>query len=371
MSEMMPHSEGNEEEILDTRPHVLISGYYGFDNLGDELILRVLVQELKKRNARITVLSANPEKTSLEYGVNAIHRLNPLSFYLAISQSHLLISGGGGLFQDVTGPGSVLYYGGIIGLARFFEVPVCFWSQGVGPVNRPLSRSILRKALMSSKAITVRDEESARLVEELTGYFPMVTADPVWLLEVPDKTVDLAHSPTWNIGISLRPWPDLTEERLKGFAEFLRRFIAESGQPVEIFLLPFQESQDRPVLEQWVSYLGEIENVRYRLVPSGELYQTIGQCHVMFGMRFHSLILGILSNVAVFGLIYDPKVRNLLEVQGLQGVEIPAIPSLNPESVRDYFNQYRSPKLNHLKQMAAQNFEKLDEILSVEPADLA
>src|SRR5207249_2201121 len=34
-------------------PRVIISGYYGFDNLGDELILRVLIEELKSHKIHI------------------------------------------------------------------------------------------------------------------------------------------------------------------------------------------------------------------------------------------------------------------------------------------------------------------------------
>ena len=43
---------------------VVISGYYGADNFGDESILEVLIQRLKKDEADITVLSTNHDKTA-------------------------------------------------------------------------------------------------------------------------------------------------------------------------------------------------------------------------------------------------------------------------------------------------------------------
>ena len=48
------------------RSLVFISGYYGFDNLGDEAILEELCTELKRlvRPEEIVVLSANPELTA-------------------------------------------------------------------------------------------------------------------------------------------------------------------------------------------------------------------------------------------------------------------------------------------------------------------
>ena len=43
---------------------VVISGYYGFDNFGDDAILSVLCDKLKALHADITVISSNPNKNS-------------------------------------------------------------------------------------------------------------------------------------------------------------------------------------------------------------------------------------------------------------------------------------------------------------------
>ena len=48
-----------------------ISGYYGFDNFGDETILKILVENLKKIDSEITVFSSNPLKTSKDLKVNS------------------------------------------------------------------------------------------------------------------------------------------------------------------------------------------------------------------------------------------------------------------------------------------------------------
>ncbi len=58
---------------------IMISGYYGFGNCGDEAILMAMIQQLSDIVAeeRITVLSQNPKKTRLLYGVDSIFRLNP------------------------------------------------------------------------------------------------------------------------------------------------------------------------------------------------------------------------------------------------------------------------------------------------------
>ena len=51
---------------------VVISGYYGFGNFGDEAILALLIERLKKMGLEVVVLSSNPRKTSMDYFVNSI-----------------------------------------------------------------------------------------------------------------------------------------------------------------------------------------------------------------------------------------------------------------------------------------------------------
>ena len=53
--------------------HIAVSGYYGFENFGDEAILSVLVQELKQQGYYVTVFSKSPEKTGLKLGVNSVY----------------------------------------------------------------------------------------------------------------------------------------------------------------------------------------------------------------------------------------------------------------------------------------------------------
>ena len=55
------------------KKHILIVGYYGFQNSGDEAILRVLLSDLRQVDAdlSICVLSGNPEFTRRCFGVEA------------------------------------------------------------------------------------------------------------------------------------------------------------------------------------------------------------------------------------------------------------------------------------------------------------
>ena len=144
--------------------NILISGYYGFDNIGDESILRTLVSSLREHipDCSLTVLSHNPASTREKYGVEAVERMSPMAILRAVKKCDMLISGGGSLLQDVTSSKSLHYYLSIIRCAQFFRKKVFIYSQGIGPIDRPGNRRAAAKALKKADGIVVRDERSRR-----------------------------------------------------------------------------------------------------------------------------------------------------------------------------------------------------------------
>ena len=164
---------------------VLLSGYYGFNNAGDEAILCSIIDGLKQTipSVEIIVLSGNPAETRQLYGVRAISRVNYPRLIIELSRADLLISGGGSLLQDVTGSLSIPYYLSIVAVAKLMKVPVMVFSQGVGPVQRSFSATLIRRILSGVQSLTVRDRQSAQLLTEigLPEDSIKLTADPVFL----------------------------------------------------------------------------------------------------------------------------------------------------------------------------------------------
>lgn len=78
--------------------NILISGYYGFDNIGDESILRTLVSSLREHSRLLAHgASHNPTSTREKYGVEAVDRMSPVAILRAVKKCDMLISGGGSL----------------------------------------------------------------------------------------------------------------------------------------------------------------------------------------------------------------------------------------------------------------------------------
>jgi polysaccharide pyruvyl transferase CsaB len=346
--------------------HVVLSGYYGFNNLGDDLILQVLVQTLQAHGCTVTVLSQDPALSEAQWpGVQAISRTHLPGILKALRHADAFVSGGGGLFQDITGPASPLYYGGLIHLAALHRVPVIFWGQGVGPLSHPLARWLTATALKRCAAVTVRDEASARLVETLTQntVLPEVTADPVWLLDLPPA---LPPDPAcWTLGISLRTWPDLSAQALEALASLLVQLPAPEGRVKRFWLFAFQENEDRPPLQALEQHLHAQSNgaLSCRWVAPAEILDTVGQCDGFIGMRFHSLVLALLAQVPLYGLSYDPKVDTLLHTLQQPGCPIGEVTALSPEVLSQALAQEPSPALSELQTKASRNVIRLLAVL--------
>ena len=172
----------------------LLSGYYGFGNLGDEALLQVIVERLRARwpACAVDVLSGDPAATARAYGVEATPRMDLARVRSAIDAADVVLSGGGGLLQNVTSLKSLLYYSGVIRSAIRAGKPTMVFAQSIGPLDF-WGRAMVRNFCKGLRAATVRDERSRTLLRSLLPGVPVErTADPVFLFEPGGEPLDLA-----------------------------------------------------------------------------------------------------------------------------------------------------------------------------------
>ena len=305
---------------------VLISGYYGFGNTGDEAILETLSLEFARADLKVNVLSALQRETQEKYRVKAFHRSKPSEIIKAIKSSDALISGGGSLFQDVTSSTSLYYYLGIVFLALVMRKKVYVYSQGIGPIKKKINQKLFTGIINRSKAISVRDKSSYDELAKLGVKTPSInlTADPVFLLEPAEagkgeKILELAgvdfddERPL--IGLAVRAW---------GSGEIASsNFAAVADKIIEIFnarlvFIPFHCPHD---LDFAFDIVNKMKNKPFILdktyIPS-EVMSVMGLMHINIGVRLHSLIFSACMGVPMIGISYDPKIDGFLETMGLE-----------------------------------------------------
>jgi polysaccharide pyruvyl transferase CsaB len=298
---------------------VILCGYYGQDNAGDEALLVCLLQMLPA-TVEPVVLSANPQVTTARYGVEAHYNRDWGKIWQLLGQCDGFIWGGGSLMQDVTSVVSPLYYGGLMAIAQMRRLKTIAWAQGIGPLRRPPLRWFTQQVLRGCSGISVRDQASLQLVKQW-DLKAFLAADPVWSLAA--ENASSSPSPLPMVAVNLRAHPLLTLERLAVITEALRDFQHQTQTHVR--LIPLQKSQDLAIAEAIAVELPGSHEILYRPDPR-ECKGLFRGAEFTIGMRLHSLIMAAAEGSACFALSYDPKVSRLMAEVGLPGRELADLP---------------------------------------------
>ncbi len=281
---------------------ILISGYYGFDNFGDEAILGVLINHLRGND--ITVLSSNPEKTGRTHNVNSLNSFNPKLIVERLPKFDMLISGGGSLLQNVTSNKSLFYYCGLINIMASLKKDVVIFAQGIGPVKGFWGKLIVKSALKKCKYISVRDEKSQELLKSW-GIESNLVCDPIFDLNVPTP------KKTRKVGIQLRKFASLTDEL---FDEIIKQ-VALKFSDREIELICFQDSEDEGISKVFLNKLKKknptINANIIKNLTNKEVIEKVSEYDYLIGMRFHACLLGLKYGIKTLAISYDPKVETL------------------------------------------------------------
>ncbi|MCX8052607.1 MAG: polysaccharide pyruvyl transferase CsaB [Armatimonadetes bacterium] len=291
----------------------IVSGYYGFGNVGDEATLVGMLAAFRRLGVKadVTVLSADPDRTISEHpGVNAVHRMKLGPIIRAMRRADIVISGGGSLLQDVTSVLSPYYYLSILRLARLMRCKTMVYAQGVGPLIRDGTRRAVARALNRTDLITVRDSNSKSLLEEI-GVTRQIhlSADPSFLVETDVREADRLLEERGFlgadiIGVSLRPWPaagDWLNQVVQGISRASEKLGAK------LICLPMQPAQDDPVC------LAVRNAAMISSYKPGVVKGLVARCRLVVGMRLHSLIFAAGAVTPFVPIVYDPKVASFAQ----------------------------------------------------------
>ncbi|MBS9393843.1 MAG: polysaccharide pyruvyl transferase CsaB [Dolichospermum sp. LBC05a] len=299
---------------------VLLSGYYGKGNGGDEALLATLLQMLPL-DVTPVVLSGNPEETHRRYGVECYNRMAVLQVIKALRSCDAFVWGGGSLIQDATSLISPFYYGGLMALAQVMGLKTVAWGQGIGPLLHFQTRWLAKGNFTGCTQVSVRDRSSSRLLSDWS--IPHILApDPVWALD--SKPVpELVDLPKPRIAVTLRNHPQLTENRLANLTQALVNLQKETQS--FILLLPFQKSEDLGIAEKIHTQLPDVSRVICSEDPQ-ILKGVFRGVEMSIGMRLHSLIMAASEGSRCFALSYDPKVNRLMEDLEIPGWDLKDLP---------------------------------------------
>ena len=308
-------------QVRRRRHHVVMSGYYGFSNAGDDAILDSISNSIAgvSDDVAITVLSNDPALTKQQYGLDAVSRFHVLEVLSALRRSDVLLSGGGSLLQDTTSTRSILYYLTVMNTARLLGKPVMLYANGIGPVRKEGNRRRTKNAVEKAAVVTLRDNGSARELRQMgvkrTDLH--VTADPVFRLPPapPERAEELLKGCGMPAGkdfvvVSVRSWPN-TEKFSGELAKLCDHLRRKYG--MEVLFMMMQPSHDRSATERVVCAMEEPAFMLDCPCSPRDLMGVLGKAKLCLAMRLHTLIFAARMAVPTMGLVYDPKVENYLQ----------------------------------------------------------
>ena len=359
---------------------ILLSGYYGYNNAGDEAILKSIIQNIKSidNTANITVLSDNIEFTKSKYGINAVKRFNVIHIIKSLLSCDILISGGGTLFQDKTSTRSLIYYTSIINLAKFFGKKVMIYANGIGPLEKKKNINRVKKSIQNSDIITLRDKEAMQIVENMNIVDKKIylTTDPVFCLSESNEDIvnniikenNIDDSKDFVI-ISVRSW-----EKQGEFTNLFAKtcdYIIDTYNKNVIFLI-LQQPHDFVATQTITKKMKNKSYIIQNIVPV-DMMGLMKKASYVISMRLHGLIFASSVSTPVLGFSYDPKIDNLLKQ-----IDMPCASKIENMSFDDMkksvddieknLSSYKTKMQKNIisiKEMAKKNYDYMKEIIQM------
>ena len=320
---------------------IVISGYYGFANAGDEAMLTAIIKALRstEKSVDLTVLSGNPEATAAKHRVSSIYRFNPLEIFKSLYDCELLLSGGGSLLQDVTSKRSLLYYLSIIALGIILKKKVMLFAQGIGPIHSGILRRLTKLICSHVDLITVRDQDSLYELRRIgiPAEKVQLTADAVLTLPQEDirqgkELLERFHVPQEKmlIAVSVRKWQDDDSyllELAKAVDALVKRYDAH------IVLLPLQYPVDMEACERLQHFMvrKSSSTILATNCDTEQFLSLMGNFNLLIGMRLHALIFAAVMELPFVAVSYDPKIDGF--VKDIDGVSAGNVTNLQEKQI--------------------------------------
>ena len=313
---------------------VAISGFYGANNVGDELILQSIKERVEEADpaAEVFAVSENASRVMLSHGMNAITRRNHHEAdYLSTTVSSVIL-GGGGLWHDYTferaGGMLSLFSGAKISIAGFGIFPLLakmrgarfdVMGLGVGPLTNPDARLMVAHLAKEASSITVRDVSSEALLHEVMSDPSTVVCSPDTVyavslpdVELPEQIKQAKAAGKTVIGVNLRPWvrDGFDIEKLKTVIGAVLTNLADSAD-ILVYGVPMQEggTYDRLVLSELFATLPD--HIETGMLPDPltipAFFNGTAGLDVLLSMRLHANLVAHRLRVPCVGFAYDPK----------------------------------------------------------------
>jgi polysaccharide pyruvyl transferase CsaB len=358
-------------------------GSYGGLNIGDEAILTSILASLREAVpfAEVVIFSRDAAHTRDTHPVDrVIDARQGLCDAVSeeIARLDVLVVGGGGLLYD----GEATEYLRHVRTAHRNGVPTVAYAIGAGPLTTPEDRRVVREVVSEMTRVTVRDEHSKRVLQEVGVERPVqVVADPALLLTAApfpgDALVSEGVDPSGRlIAMSVREpgraAPDLTVDEYHSLLAAVADFAVcrYGGQVVFVPMERGDLRESHAVVARMVT--ADRARVLHGSYGPCELLGLMQNIDLAVGMRLHFLIFAAISGVPFMPLPYAAKVSEFARAVGLPTPGAPCRDAVGPLlsaidrlwDEREEHGRGTRGRIERLKPRAAATLQNVLDVLS-------
>ena len=169
---------------------VLLCGYFGYGNMGDDASLLSAIRHLRQRGVSVTVSYSRTGDFSecASLGASRCDRLSLRRMSRAIEECDAVIFSGGNHFENESSRRSLLYYSLLAIAAQRQKKPTLMLSSGLGEMRSGIDRAVARAALSRFSFAGLRTEGdlcegrglfscSIRSIPDLALSFPVISSE--------------------------------------------------------------------------------------------------------------------------------------------------------------------------------------------------
>ena len=299
-------------------PRILLCGFYGCGNLGDDALLTALLASITENAPRAIVACLVGDDPALcarigRDNVRFAPRMHP-SVLSELLRSDTVILGGGSVLQNKTGNASLLYYLALLRLAQICGKRTALLAGGLGPIRGAIPRFLTASALNRLDHASFRDRDACRLARRLGVPSPRLSADPALLLRC-DPTMRISLPDRFFL-VSLKHG-DADRDRTKQAADRLfLRAIRLSAVPILCDLFPREDAAWTRAVCARVALLAQRHaphlmprylSLRSFRDPIRALLSVVSEAEAVVTGRYHLALFARAASVPCTAIGRDPK----------------------------------------------------------------
>lgn len=339
---------------------VLVFGYFGGRNFGDELMLLGLIAELRERGAGAIRIIAPHGKVPrhLEGQVERAYRKAPAGLASGLAWASAFVVCGGTMFHDSFPDERHRAYrrnlaaiAGLCAAARLLGCKVLLLGIGIGPLRRRFTRAAARIAIAAASEIRVRDRCSLEDIEALSGGSPKLSLGRDLAFFAATQLPVAAPHERPILVVSLVP-PDLVSTSSSAEAqafldyllEALRAHLEEHSEwRVAVLAAAVGEvDDDRLVAEHVTERLSAAFPGRVELLPfNGDPFfflRTIASARAVLASRYHVATAAELVGAPTLWLPYQRKVADGAAEFGVEDERVIPLTTAGAEKAAAWLN---------------------------------